>query len=80
MKEALRNYIARELLGMAANGLPRDEDDLLDSGVDSVGVISLVMFIEEQWGVTVPPEDVVIENFQSIERIAAYLATRQGRP
>lgn len=77
MKEVLRRYIARELLGLPSDGVPRDDDDLLESGVDSVGMISLVMFIEEQWKVTVPPEDVVIENFQSIERIAVYLANRQ---
>jgi len=43
-----------------------DDDDLLTSGlVDSLGMMSLVAFIEEQFGVAVPPEDVTLETFST---------------
>lgn len=78
MRDALKRYIAQELLGRRdALGLA-DDDDLLGSGVDSVGMMSLVLFIEEQWELPVPPEDVTIENFQTVERIESYLRGRRG--
>ncbi len=76
MREALKRYIAHELLGRRdAHGLA-DDDDLLGSGVDSVGMMTLVLFIEERWRLPVPPEDVTIENFQTVERIESYLRGR----
>ena len=76
MKTDLKRYIARELLGHPAGDGIGDEDDLLGSGVDSVGMMALVMFIEERWQRAVPPEDVTIENFQTVARIEAYLRCR----
>jgi acyl carrier protein len=38
-----------------------------------------VLFLEERLGVKVPDEDVVIENFQSVSALTAYLARLNGR-
>lgn len=77
MKATLKSYIERELLSDRGGVALRDEDNLLGSGlVDSMGMMSLVLFIEDEFDVVVPPEDVVIENFLSVDAISAYL---QGR-
>lgn len=44
--------------------------------LDSMGVLELIMFIEERFEVKVPDEDTVPENFDSIERIVRYLHDR----
>lgn len=77
MRDRLQRYIGEELLG---NGhVPLGEDaDLLEMGVDSVGMMTLVLFIEQEWQVHVPPEDVVLENFQSIAAIERYVRNRQS--
>jgi acyl carrier protein len=55
-----------------------DDDPLLESGiVDSLGVLDIVSFIESDLSVIVADEDLVRENFGSIERIAAYIEARQ---
>lgn len=78
MKETLRRYIAHELLNDGSQ-VVGDDDDLLGSwSIDSVGMMSLVLFIEEKFELPVPPEDVTIENFVSISAIDAYLRSRQG--
>jgi acyl carrier protein len=51
-----------------------DEDLLLSSLLDSLGVMSLVAFIETQLGATVPPEDITLENFTSVDTILSYLS------
>ena len=76
MNEALRHYIQDELLSGHGATPIADDDDLLASGVDSVGMMTLVLYIEEHWSLAIPPEDVLIENFQSINAIESYLQNR----
>jgi len=52
---------------------------LLEEGVlDSTGMMELVSFAEEGYGIEVPDADVVPQNFGTIARLAAYLARRRG--
>ncbi|HET7009349.1 MAG TPA: acyl carrier protein [Anaerolineales bacterium] len=77
-QKLLLEYITKELaIGRAKEVRP--EDDLLAAGIlDSLGLMQLVMFLEEKLGVKVPDEDVVIENFQSVDALQAYLERRNG--
>ena len=77
MKDRLTRYVSRTLLDRADENPIDPAEDLLASGLlDSLGVMSLVHHVEETTGLDVPPEDVVIENFQSIDAICAYLESR----
>ncbi|MGQ0603040.1 MAG: acyl carrier protein [Anaerolineales bacterium] len=77
LKDVLRRYIRDDLL-MGQNLVVNDDDDLLLSGlVDSLGVVRLVTFIETEFNTVVPPEDVVLENFQTLNAMAEYLHRRQ---
>lgn len=76
MKESIRRFISDQLLsGMAI----ADDDDLLLSGLlDSMSVMRLVAHLEKAFGVKIPPQDVVIENFTSVDTITAYLEGREA--
>lgn len=78
-QEILTRYVADELLA-SSNGLALTADDnLLTSGlIDSLGIMRLITYIEEQFGVEVLPEDVTIDNFRTINVIAGYLQSRQS--
>lgn len=72
IKNSLLKFINVELLNDRAN--VTSEDELLMSGVvDSLGVMKLVAHLEGQLGVTVPPEDITIEHFSSIQTISDYV-------
>ena len=74
MKAALRTYVVGELLSGKDVG---DKDDLLLTGlVDSLGVMRLVSYLEQQYSIKIPPEDVTIENFMNIDAINLYLERR----
>ena len=75
MRNRLKQYVSEQLLSDRGNPIHED-DDLLENGIDSVGMMSLVLFIEEEWQVAVPPEDVILDNFQSIAAIESYLRSR----
>jgi len=44
--------------------------------LDSMGVLELIMFVEERFGFKVPDEDTLPENFDSVDRIVSYLHDR----
>jgi acyl carrier protein len=48
--------------------------------LDSMGVLELIMFVEERFGYKVPDEDTLPENFDSIDRIVRYLDERVAAP
>jgi acyl carrier protein len=46
----------------------------LDSGlIDSVGIYELVTMLEKEFSITIPDEDVVPGNFESVARIVAFV-------
>ena len=52
------------------------ETELFSSGLlDSVSMVGLITFIEEKTGATIQPADVTLENFDTVERILAYVAS-----
>lgn len=70
----LRNFLIEEL---ALDGEEITADTLLFSSglVDSFALVTLMTYIENDGGVTIVPTDVKLENFDSISRILAYLAS-----
>jgi len=55
-----------------------DAENLFETGViDSAGLISFVCFIEEEFDMTIPDEDLLPEHFMSISSIAAYVRLKQ---
>ena len=70
--ENLRRYLYEK------QGLdPEDFDDdtlLFSSGlIDSFSMVGLIMFIEDTAGLRVHPVDVTLDNFDSINRILAFV-------
>jgi acyl carrier protein len=54
-----------------------DNEELLLSGlIDSLGAMRLIAHLETLYGIKVPPEDVLIEHFETIDAMAQYLAQR----
>ena len=55
-----------------------DSTSLLDHGIiDSTGVLEVIMFVESAFGVTVEDAEMLPENLDSIERIAAFVERKK---
>lgn len=71
----LRTFIKSELIVSTSD--ITDEQELLMSGLlDSLNVMRLVGFLESEFATSIPPEDVIIENFGSISQISQYMQSR----
>ena len=44
--------------------------------IDSLGVMELVVFVEDQFGVQVADEEVTPEYFDSVNRLACYVESK----
>lgn len=53
-----------------------DTDLLLSDLVDSLGIIRIVGWIEDQLGTEIDPADVLLENFQSVALMVSFLQSR----
>ena len=72
MQRALIRFVSDELLEGSQEIRPGQ--NLL---ADSLGMVRLVGFVEEAFGIRVPPVDFTIENFRSVDTLTAYLARRR---
>lgn len=69
----LENYLFTD--DVAQLGL---DDSLLGRGiVDSTGMLEVILFIEEQLGVKVADTEMVPENLDSVNRIAAFVTSKR---
>lgn len=56
-----------------------DDVSLIEADlVDSTGILELVSHVEATYGVDIKDADIVPANFDSIGRIAAFVASRNG--
>ena len=73
VSERVRAFILERFPLARKRGL-KDKDQLLESGVlDSLGVLDLVSFVEQEFAITVSDEELVPENFQTIERLTSFV-------
>jgi acyl carrier protein len=76
----IRTYIAENFLFGEAGQLGVD-DSFLDKGIiDSTGILEIVMYLEEQFGIKVADSEMLPENLDSIGNIVRYVAKKGGTP
>jgi len=79
VESSIRHYILENLLFTDDETRLANSVSLLEEGIiDSTGVLELVMFVEETFGFTVEDEEIVPENFDSVERLAHYVRSKTG--
>ena len=79
LREKVRNYIIENFLFGDAEPLADDEMSLLDGGIiDSVGVMELVAFLEQDFGLNVADEELVPENLDSVANLVAFIGRKQA--
>lgn len=78
VRQEIRHFIVQNFLF----GQDQELDDgasLLEKGIiDSTGVLELVAHLQEVYHVKVNDDELVPDNLDSIEAIAAYLARKQS--
>lgn len=78
-REAVRGYIVENFLFGDAEPLTGDDISLLDAGImDSVGVMELVAFLEQDFGLAVEDDELVPENLDSVSNLVRFIGAKQS--
>jgi acyl carrier protein len=84
IEQAVRQFFIENFFIEAGNGQLSDDDSFLESGVlDSMGVLTLVEFVSEKYGIKIDDEELVPENWDSIRRVADFVRSKsqvEARP
>lgn len=76
----VRAFVGESFLYMRPEFVLGADDSLLGSGVvDSMGVMEMIEFLEEEFGVVVDDRDITEENLGTLNAIAGYVAARMDR-
>lgn len=72
--EAVEGILREDFGGSLGKGPLDPKSDLLARGIiDSFGLIGLIASLEKTFGIEIVEEDIVPDNFQSLERLAAFV-------
>ncbi len=75
MENELTVLIATEILDTDQTLTP--QSDLFAAGLDSMGIMQLLLAIEDRFGVAIDPADLSRDNFSTAEKIAALVAEKK---
>jgi len=79
VKEQLRQYIVREFLPGESLSNLKDDTPLRTSGLlDSMATLQVVTYVEENFGIEVQAHEAGVENFESIDTIAAFIRGKKS--
>lgn len=75
LKTEIRQFIVDNFLyGQDTLG---DADSFLGKGiVDSTGILEIVSFLEEKYGISVNDEELIPDNFDSLDKLAVFAAQK----
>lgn len=74
MKEKILDYISQMTTGDEA--ITEDQQLLTTGLIDSMGIMRLMAYLEEEFSTTIPPADMTIENFKDVNAIVHYLESQ----
>jgi acyl carrier protein len=77
-----RAYITENFLYARPNYIVGEDEHLMEKGVvDSMGIVELITFLQDNFGVEPADDEVTEENFATLRRIAGFVMRKlQGSP
>ena len=75
-RQQIRDFVTSNFY-VADPAALQDGTSLLDQGIiDSTGVLEVIAFLEESFGIAVDDAEILPENLDSIDRIASFIARK----
>lgn len=67
--QEIKKYIENNILAEAVE--IGDTTDLKKAGIDSFSTVEIILFIERKFGVSIPDEKLIPDNFKTLQALAA---------
>ena len=73
----VRKFVVEELMFEKDESVLKFDDDLLDGEVvDSMGILQLVVFLEKEYHISIPNQELLPSDFQNIHSIARLVSKK----
>jgi acyl carrier protein len=77
IQQAIHDYVSRELLQDRPGFVLTDQTDLLTEHIiDSLGIFTLVTFLEEKFGIVIDADEVLVEHFETVADVATLVEAK----
>ena len=79
VEQKVRDYILENYLFTNDQGALSSADSFLEKGIiDSTGILEVIHFLEDEFGIRVEDEEMVPENLDSVNNIVAFVGNKQA--
>jgi acyl carrier protein len=78
VQEKVRKFIVENFYVADATELTNDASLISAGWVDSTGMLEVIAFLEEEFGIRISDAEMIPSNLDGIDRIAAFVARKQG--
>ncbi len=78
MLQTLKKTIFQELIFVDDPAAFGPDDDLLEAGLDSMAIMRLVLFVEDEFDVVLPDDELTPDNLRTLNRLAAWIKRQQA--
>lgn len=78
IKDAVREFVVNSfLLGSVSQAL-NDEDSFLEKGIiDSTGILELVSFVQDEFGIKIDDAELVPDNLDSLNNLETFIIRKK---
>lgn len=73
MQRKLRDFIFQELVFVENPAAFGEQDDLLEAGLDSMAIMRLIIFVESEFGVTLPDSEIEPDNLRTLSALENWI-------
>lgn len=78
LRDKLRAFILESYLFTDDQTQLDDKASFLQSGIiDSTGILELIFFLEEQYGIKVADEEMIPENLDSVDNVMKFVSSKK---
>jgi acyl carrier protein len=73
----VRDFVLKNYLFTAEQTALKSEDSFMKSGImDSTGILEMIMFLHDEFGVDVTDDEMVPENLDSVNNVVAFVTKK----
>ena len=78
-EQKIRDYVLDNYLFTDDQNALKNDESFLDKGIiDSTGIMEVILFLEEEFGIEVEDEEMIPENLDSVNNIVNYIQAKQN--
>lgn len=73
----VRDFVLKNYLFTTEQSALKSEDSFMKSGImDSTGILEMIMFLHDEFGVDVMDDEMIPENLDSVQNVVAFLGKK----